>query len=85
MADAIYKPAALCRPAKGIFSFYEQGIPETEFFARLAQHENAKLEALGLALVHATPDDIPAIEALVRSRYDDSSRVHAAAIQPGLG
>ena len=70
MADAIHKPAALCRPANDIFSFYEQGIPETEFFARLAQHERAKLEALGLNLVRATPGDIPAIEALVRSRYD---------------
>ena len=70
MADAISKPASLCRPARDVFSFYEQGIPDTEFFARLAHLERAKLQSLGLTLVRATPDDIPAIEALVRSRYD---------------
>lgn len=66
---SMLKPRSLCRSPESVFSFYQAGIDDDEFFQRLKAAQQERLASLKLHYRLATLDDIPRIERLVFSRY----------------
>lgn len=67
------KPRQVCLAPDAVFPFYQEAGSDDVFFERLHAAQVQALDALGMSFRMATVQDIPCIEQLVRSRYDNET------------